>query len=398
MVQILKLSAAFDDELEQDASGKLSGSGSYNLVVDDVAADQADILNLTLVAGPAFNLWTLHLSAFPGVATCLVRKRRAVRIGKSRNGWRVECDFDEDRIVKSEDEPDPRIRDMKVSCRTQFEQRPAFADPYGAALVNAAGSLYAGQTTDAVLFVYGMQWNTATPFDAIGKVAGYTNSDAVPIYDITWPPQTLRFFDYSRPDEISEEAGIDFWPNTGAVMGDPDGHYRLLPNRGFDELIWEVKQNGRWISAEIQAYNAVTNAENKRIRRARIKDDENNESTEHWLDQYGRAVEAAQLVPSIVSTTGTATAGSASVTVPGGSFDSEVHTGAGITIYGAGFEGRPLITRIKAVTSATAIVLEHFAWTAKVANAKVELSGVIINTWDRFPSISFADNLPAFPA
>ena len=165
----------------------------------------------------------------------LLRNRTVKRLGNTQTGWVVDLDFSQNRLEPTEDEPNPLNRPLKAGLRTQFEQRPTFHDPDGAALVNAAGSLYLNQTRDHVLWVYDCAFNLDTPADWLGRVAGSTNSDLVTIHAIPWPANTLRFVDLVRPSETSEENGTEFWPHEFAVIGDPDGWFRLLPNRGFGD-------------------------------------------------------------------------------------------------------------------------------------------------------------------
>ena len=402
MVAVTRIAKQFDFELQEGASPlKKKGSGSYVVFVDDPDATPAEIAALsTAGSGPANGLWTKHVTQFPGEPTCVLRERTITREGTSPLARRVSLKFDVDRIEDDEDEENPLSRPMEVSLRTTLEQRATVWAPDGSPLINDAGSLYKDQTKDVVLFEYSCTFNNATPVDWPGQLAGYTNSTAVTIRGITWPPNTLKFINFTHAETPEYAGTVEYWPHAFTLVGDFDGYYRVLPNYGSDELVYErlrsvgTPARNEWQVCTVAQYNAEP-AVSRQIRRAKIKN-ENKEETEAWIDANGQAITNPLIVSEELTTTGSITADNDVLTIPGAVMN-ESHVGSGISISGIGMDGRTLHTRIKSVLTTTTVELERDAVETASSDATVILTGVTVKIWDRNHRADFTTILPTFP-
>jgi hypothetical protein len=273
------------------------------------------------------------------------------------------------------------VQRVKGGMKSGSKDVPAFFDSRGYPLVNSAGDLYPGLTRKRRLRVFNCTANFTTIPNWFFEYAGTINDAAVTILGKVYPAGTCMLGDLDCPDEpTTDRLGDLYWPVTFSVVHDPDGYFILLPNKGMNELVYQVRDgvDSEWSDTTVTAYTAKTPTTDRRIIKRRILTDEGQDVADDiWLNADGQATKVVSLNATAIGTANT-TAGSKSITLATGAFDVAAHKGAMIKILGAGPLNRPLVARIDAVASTTAATLAIAAFTT-VAAKTCYVSGAIVN-------------------
>jgi hypothetical protein len=156
----------------------------------------------------------------------------------------------------------------------------------------------------------------------------------------------------------------------------------LLPNKGPNELVYQTRANSTapWVDGTKATYDSTTASKRRIIKRPIQTEEQQQTGGEIWLNAVGQATK----VPTLSATqlgTGYISAGSKTLNLSTGAFDSATHVGALVRVFGAGPKSRPLEARIKSVTSSSVAELEGAAYTTVtvLAPKAIWLSGVIVN-------------------
>jgi hypothetical protein len=272
---------------------------------------------------------------------------------------------------------------VKGGMRSSSIEVPAFYDTRGYPLVNSAGDLYEGLTRKIRTRTVNVTYNAATFPDWVFELSDTINAAAVTIHGRTYEAGTCALRDVELPDEPERDKnGALYWPVSYTIEINPLGYYVLLPNKGPNELVYQTRTNSTapWVDGTKATYDSTT-ASNRRIIKRPIQTEEQQQTGgEIWLNAVGQATK----VPTLSATqlgTGYISAGSKTLTLSTGAFDSATHVGALVRVFGAGPKARPLEARIKSVTSSSVAELEGAAYTtvSVVAPKAIWLSGVIVN-------------------
>jgi hypothetical protein len=270
---------------------------------------------------------------------------------------------------------------VKGGIKSSSKEIPAFYDSRGVPLVNTAGDLYPGLTRKRRLRVFNCTANFQTIPNWFFEYSDTINAAAVTIHGKSYPAGTCKLTDIDCPDEPSrDKAGNLFWPVSYNIVHDPDGYFIILPNKGSNEIVYQVRDDADspWTDSTVTAYNAKTPTTDRQKIKRRIQTSEGQDVADDiWLNADGQAQRVISLNTTVLGT-GNMTAGNATLTLVSGSFDSTLHKGALVKILGAGPLARPLVTRIESVSSSTVAVLATTAFTSVSAN-NVWLSGAIVN-------------------
>lgn len=304
------------------------------------------------------------------------------------NVWYYSARYSTRQQFKEDD--NPLSQRTKGGMRSSFKDVPAFYDARGYPLVNTAGDLYEGLTRRRRTRTIPVTHN----FDEIPnwffELAETTNASAVTIHGQSYPAGTCLLTDIEMPDEPSRgKNGEEYWPITYNVIIDPDGHYIILPNKGPNELVYQVRASSTaaWTDATKATYDAKTPTTDRQIIKRKIATEDQQEvPSEIWLDANGQAQRVVTFQTSQIGT-GAMTAGDETLTLAAAGFNTTTHKGALVKVYGAGLRGRPLIARIASVTSTTVAELESKALTT-VASGVVMVSGAIVQ---QFVMLDLAD-------
>ncbi len=273
------------------------------------------------------------------------------------------------------------VQRIKGGIKSASKDVPAFYDSRGFPLVNGAGDLYPGLTKKRRLKVFNCTANFTEIPNWFFEFSDTINAAAIVIHGKTYPAGTCKLTDIDCPDEPSKDKdGNLYWPVTYNIVHDPDGYFLLLPNKGSNEIVYQVRDDAdsEWTDTTVSAYNSKTPTTDRQKTKRRIQTVEGQDVSEDiWLNADGQAQRVISLNTTIIGTANM-TAGDATITLVSGSFDSTIHKGSLIKILGAGPLSRPLVTRIDSVTSSTVAELAIAAFTTVTAN-NVWLSGAIVN-------------------
>jgi hypothetical protein len=271
---------------------------------------------------------------------------------------------------------------VKGGMRSGSIAVPAFYDARGYPLVNSAGDLYEGLTRKVRTRVVNVTANFATIPQFLFELADTINLSAVTIHGVSYPAGCCLLRDVEMPDEPERDvAGSLYWPISYTIEINPGGYYILLPNKGSNELVYQTRTSSTaaWQDVSKATYDGKTPTTDRRIIKRPIQTEEQQQTGgEIWLDANGQAVR----VPVLTGTqfgTGTMTAGSATLTLSTGSFDSTKHVGALVRVIGAGPRGKTLEARIQSIASSNSATLAINASTTISTAKPVWLSGVIVN-------------------
>lgn len=293
--------------------------------------------------------------------------------------WYVEVRYST--AITTREDTAYNVQRVKGGMRSSSIQVPAFYDSRGYPLVNSAGDLYEGLTRKVRTRTVNVTYNATTFPDWLFELSDTINAAAVTIHGRTYAAGTCALRDVELPEEPERDnGGTLYWPVTYTIEINPLGFFVLLPNKGPNELVYQVRTGAAnpWTDTTKATYDA-TGSSNRRIIKRPIQTEEQMPAGgEIWLDSIGQAVK----VPTLSTTqlgTGTITAYTKTLTLSTGSFDSTKHVGALVRVFGAGPKGRPLEARIKSVTSSTVAELEGRAFTTVSTAKAVWLSGVIVN-------------------
>jgi len=294
--------------------------------------------------------------------------------------WYVEVRYST--AITTREDTAYNVQRVKGGMRSSSIEVPAFYDSRGYPLVNSAGDLYEGLTRKIRTRTVNVTYNATTFPDWLFELSDTINAAAVTIHGTTYAAGTCALRDVELPEEPARDnGGTLYWPVTYTIEINPLGYFTLLPNKGPNELVYQVRSAAAnpWTDTTKATYDGKVPTTDRRVIKRPIQTEEQMPAGgEIWLDSVGQAVK----VPTLSTTqlgTGTITAFSKTLTLASGSFDSTQHVGALVRVFGAGPKGRPLEARIKSVTSSSVAELEGAAF-ATVATAKaVWLSGVIVN-------------------
>jgi len=365
---------------QQDEDGSESVVDVWEIRMDSETATITDVLSV---------------SGLPEKGDAHAEKASAICVDRDADHddelmyvWYLNAKYSTKQKTREDDEP--LSQRTKGGMRSSFKDVPAFFDVRGYPLVNTAGDLYEGLTRRRRTRTIAATHN----FDEIPnwffELAETINSASVTIHGQTYAAGTCLLTDIEMPDEPSRgKNGDEYWPITYNIIIDPDGHWILLPNKGANELVYQVRASSTavWKDDTKAAYDAKTPTTDRQIIKRKIATDEQQEvPTEIWLDANGQAQRVLSFETAQIGT-GAMTAGDATLTLGSAGFSTTQHKGALVKVYGAGLKGRPLITRIASVTSTTVAELESNALTT-VSAGVVMVSGAIVQ---QFVMLDLAD-------
>jgi hypothetical protein len=290
------------------------------------------------------------------------------------------------KLKTREDKPFDEQR-IKGGMRSASKDVPAFFDARGYPLVNTAGDLYPGLSRKRRLRTVPVTYNFSSIPDWLFELSDTLNNANVTIHGKVYPAGTCKLHDIDMPDEPSRDNDVPanlYWPITYSITIDPDGWYILLPNKGPNELVYQTRAstsppNNKFADVSKATYDAEANANLKTITKVRIQSAENQDlGDDIWLDANGQAQRLISLRTTQLGTGGM-TAGSATLTLASGTFDTTgLHKGALVRVAGCGPKGRWLTARIDTVGSSTSATLSTAAATTASGKA-VWVSGALVN-------------------
>jgi len=320
-------------------------------------------------------------ASHPERSSAIVVERSADHDDEVLRRWLVEIRYST-AITTREDDVYSSQR-VKGGMRSSAIEVPAFYDSRGYPLVNSAGDLYEGLTRRIRTRTVNVTYNAATFPDWLFELSDTVNAAAVTIHGRTYPARTCALRDVELPDEPErDKSGNLYWPVTYTIEINPLGFFVLLPNKGPNELIYQTRASSAaaWADATKATYDSTASANRRIIKRPIQTEEQMNTGGEVWLNSVGQAVKVPTLSASQLGT-GYIAAGSTTLTLSAGSFDSANHVGALVRIFGAGPKGRPLEARIKSVTSSSVAELEGAAFSTVTSGSPkpIWLSGVIVN-------------------
>jgi len=285
------------------------------------------------------------------------------------------------KITTREDQP-WNLQRVKGGMRSGSIEVPAFFDSRGYPLVNTAGDLYEGLSRKVRTRVVNVTANFSSVPQFLFELSDTVNAAAVTIHGVSYPAGSCLLTDVDMPDEPTrDEAGL-YLPVSYKVEINPMGWWILLPNKGMNEIVFQVRADSTkpWTDATKATYDSKTPTTDRQIIKRRIQTTEQQDIPgDIWLDANGQA----QRIVTLSSTqlgTGGISAESTTLTLASGSFSTTNHPGALVRIKGAGVKGSWLTTRIASVASSTSATLADKAFTT-VSGAQVWVSGAIVNSF-----------------
>jgi len=290
------------------------------------------------------------------------------------------------KVKTREDKPYDEQR-VKGGMKSASKDVPAFFDARGYPLVNTAGDLYPGLVRKRRLRTIPVTYNFTSIPNWFFELADTLNNADVTIHGQTYPAGTCKLHDIEMPDEPNRDNDSPsnlYWPVTYSITIDPDGWYIILPNKGSNELVYQVRSSetppgDKFADTDKATYDAESDDALKQVIKRRIQTAENQDIADDiWLDANGQAQRVVTLLPTQLGSGGM-TAGDETLTLSSGSFATDgSHVGALVRVAGCGPKGRWLTARIESVTSSSAAELSVKARTTASGKA-VWVSGAIVN-------------------
>ena len=331
---------------EEDSEGNETARIEYQILVDDYTTSISTIL--------AHGSVPARRSAHPENSNALCISRSLQAVDGFDDVMTLTCTFST-KIDTSEDNEDPLNMLIKGGMRSASRDVPAFYDAFGYPLVNSAGDLFEGMTKKQRLRLINVTANYAAIPNYLFDLAETINAASVTIHGKTYPAGTCYLSNVNMPDEpTTSKDGVSYWPITFDVEVNPAGYFVILPDKGFHELVYQLRTttDDPWVDSTKTAYDAEATANLKQIIKRRIQTTEQQDTGDSiWLDHNGNATKVISLTTTALSG-GAMTAGDATLTVTSG-LDADTHTGCLVIIPGAGPFGRKLEATIASVTSST---------------------------------------------
>lgn len=344
-------------------------------------------------------------ASHPERSDAIVKTREADHDGEVLTVWYVSCNYDTKWETKEDDAP--LAQNVKGGMKSAWVEEPAYFDAFGNALVNSAGDVYEGLTKRRRLREVNVTANVASLPTYIFDRAETVNAAAVTILGTSYPAGTCLLTEVEFPDEPQRgNEGTEFYPLSFKILIDPDGHHILLPNKGVHELVYQTRATAEAGYSDATYTEYVAHAADdgggnalKRIIKRRIQTDEQQDiAADIWLDAYGQAQRVVTLQTSALGVGGMSSGGT-TLTLTSGTFDYDagtplesLHLGAYVVVMGAGRFGRPLRSRITAVSSTTVATLADVSH-ALVSGKNVYVSGAIVNRF-LLPEIADWSGIP----
>ena len=383
---------------DEDQDGNEQAVIEYEVFVDSYSTSISTIL--------AHSDCPARRSAHPENANALCISRSLKRVDGFDDLLTLSCTFST-KPISQEDNEDPLNRLVKGGMRSASKDIPAYYDALGYPLVNDAGDLFEGIAKKQRLRQINVTANYSSIPNYLFDLAETINDSAVTIHGKTYPPGTCYLSNVQMPDEPTQSKdGVKYWPITYDVEVNPSGYYVILPNKGFNEIVYQtrtVKAAGPpttynpWVDVSKADYDAESDASKKQIIKRRIQTTEGQDTADTiWLDHNGKAVRVISLTTSALSG-GAMTAGSTTLTVSSGLVE-DTHNGCLVIVPGAGPFGRKLEATITAVASSTSCTLSTTAKTS-VSGKSVYIPGArfkyfVLEDLADWSSVPLPDNEP----
>lgn len=400
------------EPLQTDADGHQSGTIEYDVRwaepdgSDSTGFTKNDILADLATAG----LLVRHVTPHPDNLACKLREFEIDRNGEDAQWFHITAEFSTKR--EKQDDGVDFLSLVKFGHKTQDVAKPALWDAFGNPLTTTADTIIGGLQRMATVHVYNIRaWFPARdpnitvnppyidPPDFITGISNHVNLDLFGISQVGrfetadfWPPGTAIAKDFEFGEEPTEQHNVEVWEMNGRIVCDPDGHEVILPNRGYQEYVYEDNGN----PLDPWQYDPANTNHKKTRRNIKAKGEHTAEMM--WLDAWGRKVEAPTINTVTIGNGGIVNDQNGvprTLVVPGFTFIKEQHEGAGVVINGAGKNGRRLHTRITSVgvDPTSQCTLETPARTI-VTNRPVYLPGIIVRQALLQPAAVFKDFIP----
>ena len=367
----VKIVTFFDWEERDDGSER--APVEYEVHIDPAAVTSTTIGDIVTQAGvPQRN------APHPENPAARCRRRRMQRKGDLHHVVIVTCDFDT-KSETLEDDDDPLAHRTKGGIRGADKEKPAFFDAFGRPNVNTAGDLIPGlvRVENVLVFPCGRNFTTIPLW--LFTLQNTLNDAALIIRGVSCPAGTCWLKNVESPDEPDTgNDGSQYWPVTWEIHHDPDGYYELHPNRGDNELRYQTRESSGdpWLDVSYATYQAKLPTTDRRVVKEPITSEQQQQlAGEMWLNPQGEAVRILNVETASVGT-GAMTAESATLTITGATITAEQHTGAAISVAGAGPHGRRLVSIIEQVNASNQALLQDKA-AETVSGADVYLPGAL---------------------
>ena len=270
---------------------------------------------------------------------------------------------------------------VKGGMRSGSVDVPAFYDVRGYPLVNTAGDLYEGLSRKVRTRVVNVTANFSAVPNWLFEYADTVNNAAVTIHGVSYPAGSCLLTDVDMPDEPSrDKAGNLYLPISYKIEINPNGWWILLPNKGMNELVFQVRENSTkpWVDATKAAYDIKEPTTDRQVIKRRIQTVEQQDIPgDIWLDANGQAQKIITLSATQLGT-GSMTTGGYNLTMSGASFTA-AHVGALIRVKGGGVKGGWMASRIQSVSGSTAVLKDN-SFTTFTGGA-VWVSGAYVNSF-----------------